>query len=129
MSSNLVDKLTLKTENKTLNTIAEMRWLSDSVGIVYDQQVDQLKKLAALVFEDGVAVISISKDDRTVTVETPTSADEITEKFPEMVQFILGDSWAVKMCYNVKHGPVKTGRKGNSTKRKGKKRTRAIRRK
>jgi hypothetical protein len=124
---NLVEQLTIKTNEQAVKTIAEMRFMSESVGVVYEAQVDQLKKLAALVFEPAVAVISIMPDSRFIKVESPGEATDVTEKYPEMCKYVLGDGWTVQMCYNVKHGPAKTGSKRNRTKPARKKRARNAR--
>lgn len=113
---NLVELVTIKTNEQAIKTIAEMRFMSESVGIVYEAQIDQLKKLAALVFDSAVAVISVMADSRFIKVESPGIATDVTEKYPEMVKYILGDGWTVQMCYNVKHESPKAGRKRNRAK-------------
>lgn len=116
-------------QSPALQTIADMRWMSDSTGVVYEQQVAQLQKLAALAFEPAVAVISISQESRYVKVESSGSETEVTQKFPDMVKYVLGEGWTVQMCYNVKHGTPKTGTKRRNPKSPGKKRARTSRRK
>lgn len=124
--SNLLDQLVLKTDDERIKNMADMRWMSDATGTVYEAQVEQLKKLARLTFDPYVAVISIFQDIRLVKVESEGPMTATTDKYPEMLKFLLGGSWTVQMCYNVKHGPAKTRRKWNNPKSKGKKRSGAL---
>ena len=126
--SELLDAV-LVPKTQALQTIADMRWMSDSTGVVYEAQVSQLQKLAAMAFEPAVAVISISQESRYVRVESSGNETEITQRYPDMVKFVLGEGWTIQMCYNVKHGTAKTGKQRRSPKPSGKKRSGHSRRK
>lgn len=126
--SELLDAV-LVPQSPAMQTIADMRWMSDATGQVYEAQVSQLQKLAVLSFEPAVAVISIQQESRYVRVESSGSETEITQKFPEMVKYVLGEGWTVQMCYNVKHATPKTRNQRRNPKSSGKKRTGRSRRK
>lgn len=118
-----------KNSDPKLKLLAELRWISQTTGIVHPQQVKWLILLANLVFGDDKAVISISPESSFIKVESNGDASTITERYPEAIKYILGEGWTVQMCYNVKHESSKTGRKGNRSKLKRKKRARAVRKK
>lgn len=124
-----LDRILLKVVPPTVKTLADMRWVSQTTGIVHQDQVRQLQLLANLIFEGAVAVISISQDSFFVKVESSGKSSPMTEKFTKVVKWTLGDDWTVQLCYNVKHGPVKARRKGNSAKPKRKKRSSSVRNK
>lgn len=123
----LLPSVTIKGGTPEQKTIAEMRFVSDTVGLVYEAQTSQLVKLANLVFDPHVAVISIQTESRFVRVESAGPATEVTEKFQEMVQYILGSSWTVQMCYNVNNANSKPRVKRNRSKPTRKKRVGASR--
>lgn len=108
-------------------TIAEMRFVSNSTGLVYEAQIEQLKKLANLFFDPEVATISISPETRFAKVDSTGVQNTLTDRFPEAVQFVLGDSWTVQMCYNEQSepsGPRKQSKKKVKAKKwKGKKKS------
>ena len=108
----------------------EMKWMSNTTGLVYEAQVNQLQKLAKLCFAPESAVISISEQSRYVKCESSGSENPTTQKFPSFVQAVLGNDWTVQMCYNVPNATTgKSSGKRNRTKPKGKRRVRATRRK
>lgn len=94
--------------------LKDMRWMSNYTGLVYEAQVEQLKILANLCFHPSVAVISISEQNRTVTCDSDGPENDRTQKFPSVVKTLLGDSWEVKVCYNVRNDDTGKGRKAAS---------------
>jgi len=117
----LADILLDDNESDTVKALADMRWMSNFMGIVYEEQANQLKKLANLTFSPDVAVISISQPTRAVKVESSGQCTEKTKVFPEMVQFLLGKDWTVEMQYNV--SGIAPSRKTSRAKSKRKKRS------
>lgn len=111
---------TISQKQDAVQTIAEMRFVSNSTGLVYEAQVDQLKKLANLFFDPCVATLGISQDSRFVKVDTDSKKTSTTEKFPDAVRYVLGDSWTVQMCYNEPEKSSKKKAKGKKWKGKKK---------
>lgn len=106
--SDLLDALLVPEAEKH---VADMRWISNASGVVYEAQVLQLQKLSKLVFEPAIAVISISQENRYVRVESSGKPTLLTSRYPEMVKFILGGEWTIQMCYDVKHAIAETRKK------------------
>lgn len=132
--SPLLDSMILPESNasETIQSLADMRWMSNSAGVVYEAQVSQLQKLAKLTFSPDVAVISISQESQYVKVESSGKENKITAKFPDIVKYILGDGWTVQMCYDVKdvkYDSPETRKQRNNPKSTGKSRTGAARKK
>lgn len=129
--SDFLEKVVIKPNGAKDNTLAEMRWLSNLIGNVYEEQLAQIKKLAALFFSPEVAIISISQESRFVNVVYSGPENKNTAKFPEVIEQILGDTWKTAIAYNVKTNdrPTKTRAKRNSPKSKRTSRTAATRNK
>jgi hypothetical protein len=123
---------TLNEKATPTQTIAEMRFVSNSTGLVYEAQVEQLKKLANLFFHKATTTFKIDQNNRFCSVEVlPKNTnlqDELSAKFPDAVRYVLGDSWKVTVYYE-QPKPAKPRGKRNNPKPSGKKRTRPLRRK
>lgn len=117
--SDFLDKIVLKTDSQAIKLMADMRWMSDATGQVYETQVNQLKYLANLIFSPKVAVISISQDDKFVKVESESGSTKLSAKFPSVVSEILGDSWTTQMVYDVKRKKTNRTAKSRGKKRSG----------
>lgn len=87
--------------NHENQTIKDMRWVSNCTGVVYDFQVEQLKRLSNLVFSPETVVISIVTDSWLVIDDVPSQEGRRfqTDKFVAMVQYLLGDNWKVQIYY------------------------------
>lgn len=78
--------------------LKDMRFVSNTTGEIFEAQLEQLKKLAYIVF-DGSVQVSINKDSQEVFTEVPHQPTNATSKWPEIVQEILGQKWAVNLSY------------------------------
>lgn len=90
--------------NETVDTLRAMRLISNTTGVVYEFQAENLKKVSALFFGDLSVVISVITNSWLVIAQLPAGAPvpPNTDKFIGMVQSLLGDNWKVEIV-NGKH--------------------------